>query len=202
VGRLKSKSEARTRGVEPPTSGSTVRCSNQLSYVPSVNSGNVPQSIDSRHGFQSETVSQNSVVPQSKILPYSESPHRKDQKKRYQQSVKGKIVNCRHAKKTNRKNRLSCLVAYGGNPPICSCCGETETRFLTLDHINNDGKKHRESLNTTAGHIFYRHLVKLGFPKDVPLAVLCYNCNCGRQANGGICPHKEIRHPLFEGGGL
>jgi hypothetical protein len=22
--------------------------------------------------------------------------------------------------------------------------------------------------------------------------VLCFNCNCGRYHNGGICPHKQI----------
>ena len=25
----------------------------------------------------------------------------------------------------------------------CSCCGETEPAFLTIDHVNNDGAEHR-----------------------------------------------------------
>jgi hypothetical protein len=24
--------------------------------------------------------------------------------------------------------------------------------------------------------------------------VLCYNCNCGRERNGGICPHTGVIH--------
>jgi hypothetical protein len=30
------------------------------------------------------------------------------------------------------------------------------------------------------------------FPNDV-LRLLCFNCNCGRAKNGGICPHEETK---------
>lgn len=31
------------------------------------------------------------------------------------------------------------------------------------------------------------------YPKDIQ--ILCYNCNLGREKNGGICPHQQ---PIYE----
>lgn len=78
--------------------------------------------------------------------------------------------------------------AYGGY--ICACCGETTTVFLTLDHINNDGAEQRAKLRHKGGYHFYLWLKEMCYPPG--LQVLCYNCNCGRQRNGGICPHKQF----------
>jgi hypothetical protein len=76
---------------------------------------------------------------------------------------------------------------YGGI--ICSCCGETEFCFLALDHINNNGNKHRKLINNGRGGLtFYAKLKVLGFPSG--FQVLCHNCNVGKYVNGGICPHK------------
>lgn len=82
--------------------------------------------------------------------------------------------------------KLEALSAYGGS--VCACCGERNPMFLTLDHINNDGAAHRKA-NGTAGSTTYRWLRNNGYPPG--LQVLCYNCNCGKQANKGICPHKS-----------
>ncbi len=78
---------------------------------------------------------------------------------------------------------------------ICVCCGETEMAFLTLDHINGDGAEQRKSATgkngTSTNWRFWmvRRAQKTGaWPTD--LQILCYNCNCGRQRNGGICPHQ------------
>jgi hypothetical protein len=73
---------------------------------------------------------------------------------------------------------------YGGY--VCECCGESIKKFLTIDHINNDGKEHRKELGS---RIIYKWLKQNGFPEG--FQVLCFNCNCGRQLNGGICPHKS-----------
>jgi len=77
------------------------------------------------------------------------------------------------------------LAAYGG--PVCVCCGETCIGFLTLDHVNNDGTQHRRSFNP--GENQYTFLRRNNYPQDVPLQVMCYNCNLGRAKNGGMCPH-------------
>jgi hypothetical protein len=69
----------------------------------------------------------------------------------------------------------------------CSCCGETESRFLEVDHVNNDGKEHRKIVRTNN---LYRWLIKNNFPEG--FQILCSNCN---KAKGicGICPHQQKR---------
>src|SRR6266852_8334175 len=46
------------------------------------------------------------------------------------------------------KLRKRVLAAYGGK---CVCCGETEDSFLSIDHIDGDGNKHRRELGKN-GH--------------------------------------------------
>ncbi len=84
---------------------------------------------------------------------------------------------------TRRKKR-EVMDGYGGK---CACCGETELAFLTIDHIDGGGCKHRRSLNMGAGVQFYRKLLREGCPSGYQ--VLCFNCNMGRAVNGGVCPH-------------
>src|SRR3990167_4100247 len=45
---------------------------------------------------------------------------------------------------TRMRLRMQVMRHYGGDPPMCACCGETELDFLTIDHINGGGRKHRE----------------------------------------------------------
>lgn len=78
---------------------------------------------------------------------------------------------------------------YGGY--ACCCCGEKTRCFLTLDHINNDGAKHRRELgkSSSAGKGLYMWIIRNNYP---PLfQVLCANCNLGKKMNNGICPHKQ-----------
>jgi hypothetical protein len=85
-----------------------------------------------------------------------------------------------------RKQRI--MQAYGDG--VCACCKEGILRFLTLDHINNDGIKHREMV----GSKFYKWLEDNNYPSNLGLRVLCYNCNCGRSKSDGYrCPHELIK---------
>ena len=68
----------------------------------------------------------------------------------------------------------------------CECCGESHLKFLTVDHIEKIGTKKREKEGQTN---IYRFLVRRGMPSG--FRILCFNCNCGRDRNGGICPHQE-----------
>lgn len=68
---------------------------------------------------------------------------------------------------------------------VCKCCGEADSRFLTIDHVNSDGKAHRAGKKS---HIsYYNHM--LSDDCAFELQVLCWNCNMGR-AHYGECPHK------------
>lgn len=92
-----------------------------------------------------------------------------------------------------KRPHLACLVAYGGDPPKCACCGESEVGFLTLDHIAGDGKAHRESAllpsgKKASGPNFYRWLAGQGFPPGIQ--VLCFNCNYAKRTYRA-CPHQQ-----------
>lgn len=88
-------------------------------------------------------------------------------------------------KKQSRKLRLRIIKQYGS---ACACCGEKEVLFLTIDHVKGNGKQDRAKHGQLS---IYRRIVKTGFPPDYQ--ILCYNCNCGRSLNGGICPHQLKR---------
>lgn len=125
--------------------------------------------------------------------------------------AKGLCLNCRKiaveahklcvlcAAKMRERNALKrqkVIEHYGG---ACACCGEADAHFLSLDHINNDGAKHRKSLGNSAGRgyqgtAFYHWVVKVGFPTDLQL--LCHNCNCAKGFYG-ICPHDAMREALL-----
>jgi hypothetical protein len=80
---------------------------------------------------------------------------------------------------------------YGGY--VCTCCGETEPHFLSLDHVDGGGTRERRriKLEPGAGQELYLRLAREGFRTD--LRVLCHNCNRGRWLNGGECPHVGRR---------
>lgn len=93
------------------------------------------------------------------------------------------------------KIKEAAYAAYGGY--ICICCGETIQQFLTLDHINNDGCKHRRLINGPnkpnrngigSGKDLYLWLKKNDYPTG--FQILCMNCNLGKSRNGGVCPHN------------
>lgn len=94
----------------------------------------------------------------------------------------------KRAKEWHRDNYNTVLNHYGA---VCVCCGETDERFLTIDHINNDGYKLRGTKQDCTGPSWYARIIKRGFPSD--LQVLCFNCNLGKNRCGGICPHKVAK---------
>jgi len=89
-------------------------------------------------------------------------------------------------KEARRLLKLAAFEAYGG--AFCSCCGEKELIFLSIDHIN--GRKdvgHKGMLSKD----LYLWLANHDYPDG--FRVLCFNCNHGRFLNAGICPHEEKR---------
>jgi hypothetical protein len=96
-----------------------------------------------------------------------------------------------YGKKHREINKLKVVMHYGKGKPECACCGEKEMSFLTIDHINGGGNKHRAKLgNKSFGGNFYKYLIDNNFPINPPLQVLCYNCNLSR-SHLGYCPHKK-----------
>ena len=68
----------------------------------------------------------------------------------------------------------------------CNCCGEKEIQFLSIDHINNDGAKHKKTME---GSII-TWLIKNNFPSG--FQILCFNCNFAKgHVEDHICPHQK-----------
>jgi hypothetical protein len=78
------------------------------------------------------------------------------------------------------------ITAYGGK---CTCCGEAEPAFLTIEHTKGDGKAHRAACGASEG--VWRDLRRRGWPKD-GYTVFCFNCNIA-SARGRTCPHQKAR---------
>lgn len=80
------------------------------------------------------------------------------------------------------KLRAELIDAYGGR---CACerCPETNPAFLTLEHVDGDGKAHR----AVAGSHTYADLRRRGWPQE-GYTLLCWNCNAATRW-GRTCPH-------------
>jgi hypothetical protein len=109
--------------------------------------------------------------------------HPEERKKialRYSRNNRDKVNTT--TKKVASRIRTQVLEAYGNK---CTCCGETEPIFLTIDHINGV----EPGSGARAGLPLYRYLVKNNFPPG--FQILCYNCNCSKGYYGS-CPHTGI----------
>lgn len=84
-----------------------------------------------------------------------------------------------------RRRRLEVLTHYSNGHPQCACCGEKHLEFLSIDHINGGGNKHRQKEGYAR---IYRWLRQHDYPDGY--RVLCHNCN---QSIGlyGYCPHAN-----------
>lgn len=99
---------------------------------------------------------------------------------------------CTARKRRIRELRVAVMTAYGG--ATCTCCGNSKFEFLTIDHVNNDGAEHRRQIRE-GGTALLQWLKNHNYPPG--FQVLCYNCNCAKGANGGVCPYAGQDHGLF-----
>jgi hypothetical protein len=84
----------------------------------------------------------------------------------------------RSARIRGEQVKFEVLSRYGkGKKPVCSWrnCYISDVDMLSIDHILNDGAKHRpqQKIGNRTGIGFYYHLKKLGFPKG--FQTLCMN---------------------------
>lgn len=86
-------------------------------------------------------------------------------------------------KEWEQRRKREIIAAYGGK---CECCGESNPIFLSIDHMNGGGRKHREEVG--GGKAFYSWIIQMQFPPG--FRILCFNCNFAVH-HLGVCPHKE-----------
>lgn len=63
----------------------------------------------------------------------------------------------------------------------CRWCGQGDQDVLTIDHINDDGAKHRKEFGGRAfgGRALYNWMVQNDYPPG--FQVLCFNCNVKKE---------------------
>lgn len=121
--------------------------------------------------------------PRSGCLYYYCSKHREarklDKKKQY---AKFKDKYIEYGKRNWLKLKTEFLDLYGG---CCNCCGESNYKLLTLDHIHGGGTQHRKKIRL-------RQIYKEAIDDYQPdkYQVLCYNCNFCVGMHGS-CLHKD-----------
>jgi len=103
-------------------------------------------------------------------------------------NFRNKAWRARKAEKRNRLNgyvlktsREAAIAKYG---QVCICCGESEHRFLTIDHIISGSEPKLTSVR------LLKWLRKRHYPSGFQL--LCYSCNCAKSSELE-CPHNELR---------
>lgn len=87
-------------------------------------------------------------------------------------------------KKGQKRNLRERVVTYLGGK--CECCSESIPLLLNVDHINGGGKYERTSNKVK------RMYLQILAGERPDLRLLCFNCNMGRNLNGGVCPHKTV----------
>jgi len=93
----------------------------------------------------------------------------------------------KRARQRSRQLRQDLLERYGNR---CRCCGESRSyKFLTLDHVNNDGYLERRTVSSPVA-LYRRILQHSGISSRYQL--LCWNCNMAK-AHYGRCPHQTSR---------
>lgn len=102
------------------------------------------------------------------------------ERQRYKQKYWRNIVKERlRGRKKYLLNREKVFNHYGYK---CICCGERESIFLSIDHVNGKGTMHRKQ----TGNILYVWLRLNNYPEG--FQVLCHNCNWAKAH--GDCPHQ------------
>lgn len=96
------------------------------------------------------------------------------------------------SQKLRLSKKIKVLRHYSINNKIsCVCCGVDNIIMLTIDHIKEDGNKHRCEIKRTS---IYTWLINHDYPEG--FQTLCWNCNYAKHRCGGICPHKFTKSKI------
>jgi hypothetical protein len=97
--------------------------------------------------------------------------NQKHDRKRWQEPER-KQQNTEAKRRRHVRQRVAVIEQYGGQ---CTFCGCAQFEFLTVDHIDGDGKIHRLELSGKYRTI-YDFLYRTEYRPDV-FRLLCWNCH-------------------------
>ena len=127
-----------------------------------------------------------------KVIAKATKWNKRNRARRLEIQANYRNKNSNYIKSRNKEYRLRyrelAIEYYSNGRKICACCNEKVQQFLTIDHIDGGGNKHRKLIGIAGGHNFYYWLKRNNYPEGYQ--VLCMNCN---HAKGifGICPHQN-----------
>lgn len=118
-------------------------------------------------------------------MPYKDKKIRSENQKKWH--LKNRDLILEKQKEYRLKIKLEVFSHYCNGEIKCQCCSEKIIEFLSIDHVDGGGTKHRKQIGR--GNL-YRWLINNNFPNNY--RVLCHNCN---QAIGiyGKCPHNILK---------
>ena len=100
--------------------------------------------------------------------------------RKYYNKNKDEINKKRRNKSRKRREKLLDIL---GNK--CAVCGESYFKFLTIDHINDDGAEQRKKMRKSpSGGDLAKFLERLGWPEEYikeNYQILCWNHNCTKK---------------------
>ena len=82
--------------------------------------------------------------------------------------------------------KLKVIELLTDNKNACNCCGEKNLSFLTVDHINADGKIERR--NNILTYRLYKKIID--YPDKEKYQILCFNCNISKSHHQNVCSHS------------
>ena len=92
------------------------------------------------------------------------------------------------AKKRYDRVKRDYFTLYGNK---CQCCGETNPKYLTMEHLRISRKEHISRIGYRASSIvMMTDAIKTDSERQL-FGLLCFNCNCNDSYKKGLaCPHK------------
>lgn len=143
-----------------------------------------------------------------KLYKQKESDYNKEQRKNNPEFIKkakqahdrwyqdNNLLARESSNKSRMLTKVQVLMHYSNGVIQCSCCGELEIDFLTMDHVENR-KKWNHGVGFTGNRI-YSWLKKNNYPEG--FKVSCFNCNIARafKRNNGVCPHQRTKDKLLK----
>ena len=104
-------------------------------------------------------------------------------REKYYRENKGRLLKEQREKRQELKRSILALYSNSEDPK-CVRCGITDVDILCVDHIENNGNKHRRQLGV--GWDFYAWLKRNGYPEGYQ--TLCFNCNMKKRRE-----HEKVK---------
>ena len=90
-----------------------------------------------------------------------------------------------HIRKVTYKKHKKVLFSKLGNK--CANCGEKDSMYFEVDHINNDGFKYRNrQKKSKERHNYWTKLINIVDETPPIIQILCCNCNQAKVRNHGV----------------